>query len=85
MYHPGAPLQLSDPVSPDIPSWTVFDELQAKHPPGQLASGDALLSPSSTTTSFHPVVFDALDGVAIRCAALHTMGAAGPSEVDAFC
>jgi len=66
-------------------SWTVFDELQAKHLPGQPASGDALLSPSSASTSFHPVVFDALDGVAIRRAALRTRDAAGPSGMDAFC
>ena len=63
-------------MSPDTPSWTVLDELQEKHPPGQSASKEALLSPSSTTTSFHPVVFDALDGVAIHCAALCTKGAA---------
>ena len=85
MDYPGAPLHLSDPVSPDNPSWSVLDELQAKHPSGQPASEEALLSPSSSTTSFHPVVFDALDGVAIRCAALRTRGAAGPSGVDAFC
>ena len=30
-------------------------------------------------------MFDALDGVAIHCAALRTRGAAGPSGVDAFC
>jgi len=49
-----------------------------------LASKEALLSPSLATTSFHPVVFDILNGVAICCAALHTRGAAGPSGVDAF-
>ena len=30
-------------------------------------------------------MFDALDGVAIRCAALHTRGAADPLGDDAFC
>ena len=30
-------------------------------------------------------MFDALNGVSIRCAALRTKGAAGPSGVDAFC
>ena len=85
MGHPGVPLHLSDPVSPDNPSWSVLDELQAKHPSGQPASEEVLLSPSSSTTSFHPIVFDALDGLAIRCAALRTRGAAGPSGVDTFC
>ena len=85
MDHPGVPLHLGDPVSADNPSWSVFDELRAKHPSSQPASEEALLSPSSSTASFHPVVFDALDGEAIRCAALRTRGAAGPSVVDAFC
>ena len=44
--HPGALLHLSDPVSPDNPSWSGLDELQAKHPSGQPASEEALLSPS---------------------------------------
>ena len=35
MDHPGAPLRLSDPASPDTPSWTVLDELKAKHPCSQ--------------------------------------------------
>jgi len=35
MDHQGAPLQLSDPASPDTPSWTVPDKLKAKHPLGQ--------------------------------------------------
>ena len=64
------------PVSPTTPSWIVLD---AKHPPGQPALKEALLSPSAATSSFHPVVFEALNGVVIRCAALH------PSGVDAFC
>jgi len=85
MDHPGAPLHLSDPVSPDTPSWTVLDELKAKHPCGQPACKEALLPPSATVSSFHPVIFDALDGAAIRSAALRTKGAAGPSGVDAFC
>ena len=81
----GAPLHLSDPVSPDKPSWTVFDELQKKHPPGRPAQKEALLPPSTPKPDFHPVIFDALDSVSIRRAALRTKGAAGPSGVDAFC
>ena len=45
--HAGAPLHLRDSVSPDKPSWTVFDELQKKHPPGQPVRKEALLSPST--------------------------------------
>ena len=35
----------------------------------------------ASVSSFHPVIFDALDGAAIRSAPLHTKGAAGPSGV----
>ena len=31
----------------------------------------------------HPVVFDALDASVVHAAALHTVGATGPSGVDA--
>ena len=85
MDHLGTPLHLSNPVFVNNLSWSVLDELQAKHPSGQPASEEALLSPSSFTTSFHPIVFDALDGEAIRCTALCTRGTAGPSGVDNFC
>ena len=34
-----------------------------------------------SVSSFHPVIFDALDGAAIQSAALRTKGAAGPSGV----
>ena len=82
--YPGAPLRLSDPTSPYTPSWIVLDELEAKHPHGQPACKEALLPPSVATSSFHPVIFDAMDGVTIHSAALCTKGAAGPSGVDAF-
>ena len=72
-------------MSPDNPSWSVLDELQTKHPFGQPASKEALLLPSLSTTSFHPVVFNALNGVAICCAALCTRGAAGSSGFDTSC
>ena len=50
--HPGALLQLSDPASPNTPSWRVLDEPQVKHSPEQLASKEVLLSPSAATCSF---------------------------------
>jgi len=65
MDHSGAPLQLSDPASPDTPSWTILDELKAKHPWGQTVCKEALLLPSAVVSFFHPVIFDALDGAAI--------------------
>ena len=79
MERAGAPLHLRDSVSPDKPSWTVFDELQKKHPPAQK---EALLLLSTPKPEFYPVIFDTLDGAAICRAALRTKGAAGPSGVD---
>ena len=35
------------------------------------------------TPAVYPVVFDALDDSVIHIAALHTVGAAGPSGIDA--
>ena len=84
MNHPEAPLHLSDPMSADNPSWSAFDELQGKHPSSKPASEEALLLPFLSTTSFHPVAFDALDGEAIRSAALCTRGAAGLLGVNVF-
>ena len=48
----GTPLHLGDPVSPDKPSWTVFDELQKKHPLGRPAQKEALLPPSTPKPDF---------------------------------
>ena len=45
----GAPLYLGDP---DKPSWTVFDELQKKHPLGRPAQKEALLPPSTPKPDF---------------------------------
>ena len=64
----GVPLSLDRPVSPDDPSWLVSDELKKKHPVGKCASSEVLLPPRDST--FHPVVFDVLDGAAIRSATL---------------
>ena len=52
MDHAGAPLHLRDPVSPDKPSWTVFDELQKKHPPGQPAQGSVVSIHAQTCQLF---------------------------------
>ena len=72
------------PVDMNSPSWTVYNELLKKHPPGQPAHPEALKPLSSVSSDFHPVIFDALDGTVIRSAALRTQGSAGPSGLDAY-
>jgi len=48
-----------------------------------LPSPSTLLSPSDFSPSpFHPVIFDNLDGVLVRCTILRMDGAAGPSGLD---
>ncbi len=82
----GAPLSLETQITTQEhhPATTVRNELLKKHPPGQPAHPNALLHPDPTTPlSIHPVIFDCLDGAAIRSAALHTNGSAGPSGIDA--
>ena len=80
----GAPMGLDMPLVSEDPSWTVCDELLRKHPKGQPACSAALKSLDGCGESFHPVVFEVLDGALIRNAALRTRGAAGPSGLDAF-
>ena len=80
----GTPLRLDMPVDMNSPSWTVYNELLKKHPPGQPAHPEALKPLSSVSSDFHPVIFDALDGTVIRSAALRTQGSAGPSGLDAY-
>ena len=62
----------------------VLDELKKKHPVGRPASPEVLLPPPAQDLASHPVIFDVLDGSAIRLAALRTRGAAGPSGLDAY-
>ena len=38
--------------------------------------------PGDDNDSFHPAIFDDITSESIRAAALHTHGAAGPSELD---
>ena len=60
---------------------TVREVLIEKHPSGQPAYPEILLTPPEQEP--HPVLFDQLDGEAICTAALRIEGAAGPSGVDA--
>ncbi len=63
----------------------VLEALKSKHPQSQLASAAAVQSEDEEATDVHPVIFlDRINATAIiRTAALHTTGAAGPSEIDA--
>ena len=54
-----------------------------KYPKGQPAHPDALLQMDSPSPP-HPVLFDNIDATAVRLAALHTEGTAGPSGMDAY-
>ena len=79
-------LPLNGTISPNSHSIqptprTVHEVLIEKHPPGQPAYPEILLTPPAQEP--HPVLFDQLDGEAIRTAALKIEGAAGPSGVDA--
>ena len=75
-------LHLDDPNDPNNPdSLTVRDVLISKHPPGQPANSNYIIS--SEPQDPHPVIFDSLDANTIRSAALRVNGAAGPSGLDA--
>jgi hypothetical protein len=65
---------------------TVLDELKEKHPQGRDISDDNLfkLDGDAQRGTFHPVIFECINGESIRRSALRTNGAAGPSGIDAF-
>ena len=75
-------LNLNDPADPSHLGCTVRDALRAKHPPAQPLQQECLLS-TMDNPPVHPVVFDALDASVVHAAALRTVGAAGPSGIDA--
>jgi hypothetical protein len=76
----GGVLKLSDVVTED--GKTALEVLREKHPPGQPPHIDTLIPPDNAE-SFSNSVFQALDGAAVKRAALRTFGSAGPSGVDA--
>ena len=61
---------------------SVREVLTAKHPPSQPAHPDTIIN--DDPKEVHPVLFESLDATAIKSAALHTSGAAGPSGIDAL-
>ena len=69
----GGVLRLDDTIPG---SGKVYDILKSKHPAAAPLHYEALLPDSVTTNPVHPVIFDALDGPAIKAAALRTSGAA---------
>ena len=81
----GLPLSIDFPVSPEDSSLgTVFDHLIEKHPKCQPASTQVLL-PHLTLDSNsepHPIMYEGLDGQAIKSSVLNASGAAGPSGID---
>ena len=62
---------------------SVRDVLLEKHPDAQPINPDAVSPPSSDTFSMsHPILFETINGHAIKSAALRVKGAAGPSGLD---
>ena len=76
-------LHLDDTIDTAKGKKTVRDILSDKHPPGQPPQPDAIIA-DTVPPNIHPIVFDALDADAIKSAACHTNGAAGPSGLDAL-
>ena len=78
----GGIFHLNDPVNSDDPtSPTVREVLISKHPPAQPVYSKCILDDEPQNP--HPIIFESLDGNAIRSAALKVTGAAGPSGLDA--
>ena len=61
---------------------TTREILKKKHPIGKDPVASSLIDGEPETVN--PITFDGLDADAIRHAALHTHGAAGPSGLDAY-
>ena len=62
---------------------TIFDELCWKHPEGKEMNPSALVPETDDAGSFHPIIFDRLDGAFIREIASRMKGSTGPSGLDA--
>ena len=86
----GGPLPLDKAVSltdsspsSSTPPEMVREVLLKKHPSPQPPKQSSIVTPDSSTTNPHPILFDRLDGQLIRSTALRMDGAAGPSGLDA--
>ena len=72
-----------DEVVPGTDGSTVREVLKVKHPSAQQIVPEAIIQPNQTSPdSVHPILFESIDGPAIRAAALRTNGSAGPSGLD---
>ena len=77
----GGVLNLNDPVDPN-PEFSVRNTLNAKDPPAQPLHPECLLS-AVDSPAVQPVLFDILDASVVYAAVLNTVGAVGPSGIDA--
>ncbi len=78
----GGLLHLDDSIDLGNGTRKVREVLVDKHPPSQPIDTQSITNAEPPDT--HPVVFEALDSSAIKSAALHINGAAGPSGLDAL-
>ena len=84
MSHGSGILDLDDPIENlTNNNYTVLDALKDKHPKGRNLNAEALVTTTKEPPLVHPILFESLNGSAIRAAALRTQGAAGLSGVDA--
>ncbi|CAM1297505.1 Uncharacterised protein r2_g683 [Pycnogonum litorale] len=67
-----------------IQSKTVREILRNKHPQAKPAEPSALISDVDKSSSFHPIIFDDLDGRLIQKTAMRMHGSGGLSCVDAI-
>ena len=80
----GRILSLDDEVEENGSTKYVRDILRDKHPDGKPANIDVIVNTDEQSDpETHPVIFDSIDALAIRQAALRVQGAAGPSGTDA--
>ena len=78
----GSPLSARETVDQDnLSNKTVLEVLKEKHPEAQGTKEGVLIK--AAELPFYSIIFESIDGEAIRRAALHTEGFAGPSGIDA--
>ena len=64
---------------------TAWKSVRDIHPPGQIAVSDSFLESDSIGALYYdPVLLEQLTGDLVGWTALHTHGAAGPSDMDAY-
>ena len=77
----GSPLSARETVDQDnLGNKTILEMLNEKHPEAQGINEGVLIK--AVELPFHSIIFESIDGEAIRRAALHTEGSAGPSGLD---